>query len=64
MLGLGAGQCVEIGGQVEGMPGRADGFGQRFVREIYGLISHPAIIGDGLTAVARSPIMERDTLTP
>ena len=32
MLGLGAGQRVQVGGQVEGMPGRADGFGQRFVR--------------------------------
>ena len=32
VLGLGAGQLVQIGGQVEGMPGRADGFGQRFVR--------------------------------
>jgi hypothetical protein len=30
MLGLRAGQFVQIGGQVEGMLGRADGFGQRF----------------------------------
>ena len=32
VLGLGAGQFVQVGGQVERMPGRADGFGQRFVR--------------------------------
>ena len=30
VLGLRARQFVQIGGQVEGMPGRADGFGQRF----------------------------------
>ena len=30
VLGLGARQFVQIGGQVEGMLGRADGFGQRF----------------------------------
>ena len=30
VLGLGARESVQVGGQVEGMPGRADGFGQRF----------------------------------
>ena len=47
VLGLGAGQRVEVAGQIERMPGRADDLGQRFLRQIYGLISHPAIIGDG-----------------
>jgi hypothetical protein len=46
VLGLGAGERVEVGGHVEGMPGRADGFGQRFFRYVNGLLSHPAIIGD------------------
>jgi hypothetical protein len=30
VLGLNAGELLQIGGQVEGMLGRADGFGQRF----------------------------------
>ena len=46
VLGLGAGQRVEVAGQVEGVAGRADGFGQRFVGQVDGLISHPAIIGE------------------
>ena len=46
VLGLGARQRVEVGGQVEGVPGRADRLGQRFFGQVYGLISHPAIIGD------------------
>ena len=62
MLGLGARQCVQVGRQVEGMPGRADRFGQRFFRQVHGLISHPAIIGDGLRGFdAFRPW--RDTLT-
>jgi hypothetical protein len=30
MLGLRAGQFIQIGSQIEGMPSSADGFGQRF----------------------------------
>ncbi len=56
VLGLGPGQRVEVARQVEGVAGRADRFGQRFVRQI-GLIDHPAIIGD-------SPDCDDDTRYP
>ena len=64
MLGLGAGQCVEVGGQIEGVPGRTDHLGQRFLRQVYGLISHPAIIGDPLIALCTHFSGGRYTLTP
>ncbi len=48
MLGLGASQPVQIDRRTERMPSGADRFGQRFFRQVQGLISHPAIIGDGL----------------
>ena len=42
VLGLGAGQGVQVGGQLEGVPGRADGLGQRFLRQVDGLVTHAA----------------------
>src|SRR3977135_1632384 len=62
MLGLGAGQPVQVGRQVEGMPGRADRFGQRLIGHLYWLISHPAIIGDALIA-PRAPYFPAPTPT-
>ena len=46
MLGFREGQGVEVADQIEGTAGRTDHLGQRFLRQIYRLISHPAIIGD------------------
>jgi hypothetical protein len=49
VLGLGAGQSVEVAGLLEGMTGRADRSGQRFLRQSrrVRLINHPAIIATG-----------------
>ena len=57
VLGLGAGQRVEVGRRVEGVPGRADRLVSArsaflAIQRPTGcrLISHPAIIADGLTS--------------
>ena len=58
VFGLGAGQCVEIGGQAEGMVGRADSLRQRLLRQVWdqlGLVTHATQlleVGSGINASA------------